>query len=150
MTPNLGQRACCALEDSIVLTKKLAEAIKSKCISVEEAFKAYGSERWPSIFPLTVRAYLVGALLQLDNPLICALRDNIVVHKLGRFEVISNLLPSHTTSFLVEDGADEELLERQTELASVSGTLQKLNKNQKRQLQRFCYRVENDKSNYCS
>lgn len=34
MTPNLGQGACCALEDSIVLTKKLAEAIKSKRTSV--------------------------------------------------------------------------------------------------------------------
>ncbi|KAJ8557939.1 hypothetical protein K7X08_004705 [Anisodus acutangulus] len=84
MTPNLGQGACCALEDAIVLTKKLAEAIKSKRTSVEDAFKAYGSERWPRIFPLTVRAYLVGALLQWDNPLICALRDNIVVPKLVR------------------------------------------------------------------
>ncbi|KAH0658758.1 hypothetical protein KY289_027506 [Solanum tuberosum] len=84
MTPNLGQGACCALEDSIVLTKKLAEAIKSKRASVEDAFKAYGNERWPRIFPLTVRAYLVGALLQWDNPVICALRDNIVVPKLVR------------------------------------------------------------------
>ncbi|XP_059299188.1 monooxygenase 2 [Lycium ferocissimum] len=84
MTPNLGQGACCALEDSIVLTKKLAEAIKSKHTSVEDAFKAYGSERWPRIFPLTARAYLVGALLQWDNPVICALRDNIVVPKLVR------------------------------------------------------------------
>ncbi|XP_055832194.1 monooxygenase 2-like [Solanum dulcamara] len=84
MTPNLGQGACCALEDSIVLTKKLAGAIKSKRTSVEEAFKAYGSERWPRIFPLTVRANLVGALLQWDNPVICALRDNIIVPKLVR------------------------------------------------------------------
>lgn len=84
MTPNLGQGACCALEDSIVLTKKLAEAIKSKRASVEDAFKAYGNERWPRIFPLTVRAYLIGALLQWDNPVICALRDNIVVPKLVR------------------------------------------------------------------
>ncbi|TYH81497.1 hypothetical protein ES332_D03G204300v1 [Gossypium tomentosum] len=29
MTPNLGQGACCALEDSVILTKKLANAIKS-------------------------------------------------------------------------------------------------------------------------
>ncbi|XP_049411880.1 monooxygenase 2-like [Solanum stenotomum] len=84
MTPNLGQGACCALEDSIVLSKKLVEAIKSKRTSVEDAFKAYGNERWPRIFPLTVRAYLVGALLQWDNPVICALRDNIVVPKLVR------------------------------------------------------------------
>lgn len=82
MTPNIGQGACCALEDSIVLTEKLAEAIKSKHISVEDAFKAYGSERWPRVFPLTVMANRVGALLQSENKLICSVRDNILVPKL--------------------------------------------------------------------
>ncbi|XP_009608102.1 monooxygenase 2-like [Nicotiana tomentosiformis] len=84
MTPNLGQGGCCALEDSIVLSKKLVEAIKYKRISVEDALKAYETERWPRIFPLTLRAYLVGALLQWENPLICSLRDNIIVPKLVR------------------------------------------------------------------
>ncbi|XP_059275866.1 monooxygenase 2-like [Lycium ferocissimum] len=82
MTPNMGQGACCALEDSIVLTEKLAEAMNSKNISVEEAFKAYGSERWRRVFPLTVMANRVGALLQSENKLICSVRNNIIVPKL--------------------------------------------------------------------
>lgn len=82
MTPNMGQGACCALEDSIVLTEKLTEAMKSKDISVEDALKAYGSERWRRVFPLTVMANRVGALLQSENRLICSLRDNILVPKL--------------------------------------------------------------------
>ncbi|KAM3263761.1 hypothetical protein T459_00717 [Capsicum annuum] len=81
MTPNIGQGACCALEDSIVLTEKLAEAMKSKHISVEDAFKAYGSERWSRVFPLTVMANRVGALLQSENKLICSVR-NILMSKL--------------------------------------------------------------------
>ncbi|XP_073283661.1 monooxygenase 2-like isoform X2 [Primulina huaijiensis] len=84
MTPNLGQGGCCALEDSVVLAKKLAQALKSRTISVEEAFRSYGSERWPRIFPLTIRANLVGALLQLDNPFVCSLRNNFILPKLVR------------------------------------------------------------------
>lgn len=82
MTPNLGQGGCCALEDSVVLAKKLEQALKFRTISVEDAFKSYGSERWPRIFPLTVRANLVGALLQLDNPLVCSLRNSFILPKL--------------------------------------------------------------------
>ncbi|MCI34471.1 zeaxanthin epoxidase chloroplastic-like, partial [Trifolium medium] len=84
MTPNLGQGACCALEDAVVLAKKLAGAITSSDSSVEEAFRSYGSERWPRIFPLTIRANLVGSALQWDNPLVCSVRNNIVIPKLVR------------------------------------------------------------------
>ncbi|CAI9095666.1 OLC1v1031661C1 [Oldenlandia corymbosa var. corymbosa] len=84
MTPNLGQGACCALEDSIVLSKKLAEALQSGTMSIEDAFKSYQDERWGRVFPLTIRANAVGTLLQLDNPLVCAARNNIVIPKLVR------------------------------------------------------------------
>ncbi|GLU05526.1 hypothetical protein SLE2022_226230 [Rubroshorea leprosula] len=82
MTPNLGQGACCALEDAVVLASKLASAIKSGPTSVDDAFQEYGSERWPRIFPLTIRANLVGSLLQWDNPVVCSARDNVIVPKL--------------------------------------------------------------------
>ncbi|XP_010509582.1 PREDICTED: uncharacterized protein LOC104785979 isoform X2 [Camelina sativa] len=82
MTPNLGQGACCALEDSVVLANKLASAINGVSESVEAAMESYGSERWSRAFPLTVRANLVGALLQWDNPLVCSIRNNIVIAKL--------------------------------------------------------------------
>ncbi|MED6158541.1 hypothetical protein PIB30_033666 [Stylosanthes scabra] len=86
MTPNLGQGACCALEDAVVLAKKLAGAIKTNedYSSVEGALRSYGSERWPRVFPLTIRAYLVGSILQWENPLVCSVRNNIVIPKLVR------------------------------------------------------------------
>ncbi|XVE57582.1 hypothetical protein DITRI_Ditri04bG0101600 [Diplodiscus trichospermus] len=84
MTPNLGQGACCALEDAVILTRKLADAIKSGTASVESAFRAYGEERWRRVFPLTIRANLVGSLLQWDNPLVCSVRNNVVIPKLVR------------------------------------------------------------------
>ncbi|XP_072081818.1 monooxygenase 2 isoform X2 [Arachis hypogaea] len=84
MTPNLGQGACCALEDAVVLAKKLAGAINSKDqYSVEEAFRSYGSERWRRVFPLTVRAHLVGSILQWENPLVCSIRNKIIIPKLA-------------------------------------------------------------------
>lgn len=84
MTPNLGQGACCALEDAVVLANKLAEAVKLETMSIEDAFISYQDERWGRVFPLTIRANAVGALLQWDNPLVCSVRNNIVIPKLVR------------------------------------------------------------------
>lgn len=84
MTPNLGQGACCALEDAVVLSRKLAHAIKSEPASIEVALNSYGTERWPRIFPLTIRANLVGSVLQWENPVVCSVRNNIVIPKLVR------------------------------------------------------------------
>lgn len=82
MTPNLGQGGCCALEDAIVLAKKLGQAMKSRQGSIGDALRSYGQERWPRVFPLTIRANLVGALLQWENPVVCSLRNELVIPKL--------------------------------------------------------------------
>ncbi|KAJ0105725.1 hypothetical protein Patl1_18394 [Pistacia atlantica] len=84
MTPNLGQGACCALEDAVVLAKKLANATKCTSASVEDALRSYESERWPHIFPLTIRANLVGSLLQWENPVVCSVRNKIIIPKVVR------------------------------------------------------------------
>ncbi|EXC02067.1 Zeaxanthin epoxidase [Morus notabilis] len=84
MTPNLGQGACCALEDAVVLARKLANAVKSGSSSVEDALSSYGSERWPRVFPLSIRANLVGSLLQWENPVVCSVRNDVVIPKLVR------------------------------------------------------------------
>uniref|UniRef100_A0A803L5K9 FAD-binding domain-containing protein n=1 Tax=Chenopodium quinoa TaxID=63459 RepID=A0A803L5K9_CHEQI len=81
MTPNLGQGGCCALEDAIVLAKKLSRAINHGQGSIEDAMKSYGDERWARVFPLTIRANLVGNLLQWENPAVCAVRNGIVIPK---------------------------------------------------------------------
>ncbi|KAI8560556.1 hypothetical protein RHMOL_Rhmol04G0266700 [Rhododendron molle] len=84
MTPNLGQGACCALEDAVVLARKLASAIKTGSTSIEDALRSYSNERWPRIFPLTVHANLVGSLLQWDNPAVCSVRNNVIIPKVVR------------------------------------------------------------------
>ncbi|KAL5704128.1 hypothetical protein ACHQM5_022600 [Ranunculus cassubicifolius] len=84
MTPNLGQGACCALEDSVVLARKLANVLSTTPTAVEDALKSYERERWGRIFPLTIRANVVGSLLQWGNPLVCAVRNLVVIPKLVR------------------------------------------------------------------
>ncbi|KAL9691714.1 hypothetical protein QQ045_012140 [Rhodiola kirilowii] len=84
MTPNLGQGACCALEDAVVLAKKLAHALQSNPSSdssIEDALKSYGKERWPRVFPLSLRSNLVGSLLQWENPIVCSVRNNVILPK---------------------------------------------------------------------
>ncbi|KAJ3689036.1 hypothetical protein LUZ61_018200 [Rhynchospora tenuis] len=84
MTPNLGQGACCALEDSVVLATKLSGSLGKGKDAVNQALREYADDRWPRIFPLTVRANLVGALVQWDNPLVCALRNGVLIPKIVR------------------------------------------------------------------
>jgi hypothetical protein len=36
------------------------------------------------VFPLTIRANLVGTLVQWDNPLVCALRNGVLIPKIVR------------------------------------------------------------------
>ncbi|XP_052210391.1 monooxygenase 2-like [Diospyros lotus] len=84
MTPNLGQGACCALEDSVILARKLASALNTGSTTVEDALKSYESERWPRIFPMTVRSSFTGSILQWDNPMFCSFRDNVLIPKLVR------------------------------------------------------------------
>ncbi|XP_078148239.1 FAD/NAD(P)-binding oxidoreductase family protein isoform X1 [Carex rostrata] len=84
MTPNLGQGACCALEDSVVLATKLSGSIGKGQDAVNQALREYTNERWTRVFPLTVRANLVGSLVQWDNPLVCALRNGVLIPKIVR------------------------------------------------------------------
>ncbi|XP_040382094.1 monooxygenase 2-like [Oryza brachyantha] len=88
MTPNLGQGACCALEDAVVLARRLAAAAgaagSAAGASYGEAMREYERERWWRVFPLTARAGLVGALVQWGNPAVCAARDGVVIPRLVR------------------------------------------------------------------
>ncbi|KAD4179026.1 hypothetical protein R6Q59_010833 [Mikania micrantha] len=84
MTPNLGQGACCALEDAVVLVKKLAPVLDAGPMAIEDALRSYQNERFPRLYPMTIRSYLVGAILQMDNSMVCSLRDNVLIPKLVR------------------------------------------------------------------
>ncbi|KAK6935104.1 hypothetical protein RJ641_035259 [Dillenia turbinata] len=39
------------------------------------------SIRWPHIFPLKIGANLVGSLLQWENPVVCSVRNNVIIPK---------------------------------------------------------------------
>ncbi|KAJ9556152.1 hypothetical protein OSB04_010766 [Centaurea solstitialis] len=78
MTPNLGRGACCALEDSHALVQNLAPALKGGQTVVEDALKSYQKERRFPNFTLTVMSNLVGAVLQSENTMVCAIRDKVV------------------------------------------------------------------------
>ena len=73
MTPNLGQGGCCALEDAVDLAGAICGAS-----SVAEGVATYQWKRTRRCTPLTVRASLMGAALQIDNPLVCTVRDIVI------------------------------------------------------------------------
>lgn len=82
MTPNLGQGACSTLEDALSLALKVGGAIGGDPEDINRALVEFSKERWSRVSYLTVRSYLVGSFLQWENPLICGIRDGIIIPKL--------------------------------------------------------------------
>ncbi|GAB4830385.1 hypothetical protein Ancab_020022 [Ancistrocladus abbreviatus] len=91
MTPDLGQEACSALEDGIVLARCLAEAFteieSTDDDSQEEAreyerikasLSKYAKERRWRGFDLVTTAYMVGSIQQTNEKVIGFLRDKIL------------------------------------------------------------------------
>ena len=75
-TPNLGQGGCVGLEDTVVLAQAVASAAPSTAgsytsqplafkASLEGALRGYEHKRSARCLPLTMRANIMGALLQL-------------------------------------------------------------------------------------
>jgi 2-polyprenyl-6-methoxyphenol hydroxylase-like FAD-dependent oxidoreductase len=73
MTPFLGQGACQALEDAVVLGKRLQSAP-----FVPLALRAYESARIPRANMFVRRSRAVGRIAQLENPIAVRLRNAIV------------------------------------------------------------------------
>ncbi|MEV8373932.1 FAD-dependent monooxygenase [Kribbella sp. NPDC056861] len=68
MTPNLGRGACSAIEDAGALARVLRRG---------DELSAYDAERRPATTKLVKRSRQVGVVGQLDNPVLCALRDGV-------------------------------------------------------------------------
>jgi 2-polyprenyl-6-methoxyphenol hydroxylase-like FAD-dependent oxidoreductase len=68
MTPNLGQGACQAIEDAVVLAGCVREAS-------DAALRLYEKRRKGRTATIVRRSRLVGRIGQLENPLLCGLRD---------------------------------------------------------------------------
>ncbi|HNE29135.1 MAG TPA: FAD-dependent monooxygenase, partial [Saprospiraceae bacterium] len=69
-TPNLGQGACQAIEDAVIL----AEMLK-KHSDPEQAFRAYEQKRLPRTRFIVETSRRMGAIAQWQNPLLVCLRN---------------------------------------------------------------------------
>jgi 2-polyprenyl-6-methoxyphenol hydroxylase-like FAD-dependent oxidoreductase len=70
MTPSLGQGACQALEDAVVLADCLATIP-----AVPQALHTYDTQRIPRTRAVQQQAQLLDRLIQLEHPLLCYARD---------------------------------------------------------------------------
>jgi 2-polyprenyl-6-methoxyphenol hydroxylase-like FAD-dependent oxidoreductase len=68
MTPNMGRGACSAIEDAGALARVLRAS---------KDLAAYDAERRPATTKLVKRSRQIGVVGQLDNKLVCTLRDGL-------------------------------------------------------------------------
>jgi 2-polyprenyl-6-methoxyphenol hydroxylase-like FAD-dependent oxidoreductase len=79
MTPNLGQGACQALEDAVVLANCLGGTP-----DLDSALRAYERQRIPRTSRIVLLSRRIGQVGQWQHPLACALRDALTRHVLAR------------------------------------------------------------------
>lgn len=73
MSPNMGQGACQAIEDAVVLGSCLQEEH-----DIPSALRLYESMRIKRVQRVATQSRRIGQLAQLENPLACALRNALV------------------------------------------------------------------------
>lgn len=73
MTPNLGQGACQAIEDAVVLANRLAERDEAG-----HALLAYEMARIQRANFIVRQSWQIGRVAQWGNPLACALRNSLL------------------------------------------------------------------------
>lgn len=81
MTPNLGQGACQAIEDAVVLANRLAERD-----SADEALLSYEMHRIQRANLIVRQSWQLGRVAQWENPLACAVRDTLMRSLGGRLQ----------------------------------------------------------------
>jgi 2-polyprenyl-6-methoxyphenol hydroxylase-like FAD-dependent oxidoreductase len=72
MTPNMGQGACSAIEDAGALARHLGPPGP-----LGTALAAYDAERRPATTKLIKRSRGIGRVGQVENPVVCAVRDGL-------------------------------------------------------------------------
>lgn len=73
MTPNMGQGACQAIEDALVLAACLRNAR-----NMEAALRAYEKERIKRTAAIIRRSRTIGRVAQWESPLVCSIRNAIL------------------------------------------------------------------------
>ncbi|XP_073281976.1 monooxygenase 2-like [Primulina huaijiensis] len=88
MTPDLAQGGCSALEDSIVLVRVLAAALRGESREneqkrIQKGLENYAKERrWRSI-DLVWSAYMLGSIQMRDGVVVSLIRDRLLAKFLG-------------------------------------------------------------------
>jgi 2-polyprenyl-6-methoxyphenol hydroxylase-like FAD-dependent oxidoreductase len=80
MTPNLGQGACQTIEDAVVLARCFGGGISS-------SLRLYEERRIRRTAAVMRRSRLVGRVTQLENPLLCRLRDALAKRTSARAQL---------------------------------------------------------------
>ena len=78
MTPNLGQGACQAIEDAVVLARRLREVDGAAREGVAGVLRRYEELRAARTARIVRRSRRIGQVGQLENPLLCHLRDRVL------------------------------------------------------------------------
>lgn len=73
MTPNMGQGACQAIEDAVILGSCL-----QKALDIPRALRVFETTRIKRVERVTTQSRRIGWLSQLKNPLACELRNALV------------------------------------------------------------------------
>jgi FAD-dependent urate hydroxylase len=73
MTPNMGQGACQAVEDAVILARALATSS-----SLESALARYTAARQSRTKAIQLQSRRIGRIAQLENPLLCTLRNQVM------------------------------------------------------------------------
>jgi 2-polyprenyl-6-methoxyphenol hydroxylase-like FAD-dependent oxidoreductase len=82
MTPNLGQGACQAVEDAVVLARSLNEGG-----ATADALRSYERLRSDRVAMVVRRSRRIGRVGQLENPLLCGLRDRVLARIPSRVQL---------------------------------------------------------------
>lgn len=69
-TPNMGQGACQAIEDAVILGEEI-----SKSVNPQAAFQAFEKRRIKRTHYIINTSWQVGKVAQLENPLLCTIRN---------------------------------------------------------------------------
>jgi 2-polyprenyl-6-methoxyphenol hydroxylase-like FAD-dependent oxidoreductase len=82
MTPNLGQGACQAIEDAVVLARCLGRGD-----GIPGSLRLYEERRVRRTTTVVRRSRLVGRVTQFENPLLCRLRDALAKRTSARAQL---------------------------------------------------------------
>src|SRR5215212_3515336 len=75
-TPNLGQGACQAIEDAVVIARSLGQVVQTDSkAEVPNALRRYEGLRGERTAWIVHRSRALGRIGQIENPLLCRLRD---------------------------------------------------------------------------